>query len=263
MSRSHFPRAFTLVELLVVVAIIGLLISILLPALSKAKDAARAVVCQANLHQIHLGVKYYQSDFKNWVPPEKITGGPVPTPNPWDDQQWPGFRHFLVDYTQKAGNDTDRLIWSCPSDNDPAATNVSYGLNTNLNDSWNNLKARPSVVFKGVTITFFEVIHPDQLGVSPSEDVFVADSEAGSVFINSNNVIDTALFARAADFRHGTNLPLSNTAWYGAIRSTRQEYIDAKGKANGLYLDGHVDAYGQQQLMDNNGVEFLQKYKVQ
>ncbi|MFG0306959.1 MAG: type II secretion system protein [Phycisphaerales bacterium JB040] len=53
LTRAH--RAFTLIELLVVIAIVALLIGILLPALSRARDSARAVVCTTHLRNLGQG----------------------------------------------------------------------------------------------------------------------------------------------------------------------------------------------------------------
>ena len=62
-SNTEKIRAFTLIELLVVVSIISLLVSILLPSLGKARDAAKEVVCMTNLKSIGTGFVMYENDF--------------------------------------------------------------------------------------------------------------------------------------------------------------------------------------------------------
>ncbi len=61
--RTNSARAFTLVELLVVIAIIAILIAVLLPVLTRAKQYAVQVQCQSNLHQLGLAMTMYTGQY--------------------------------------------------------------------------------------------------------------------------------------------------------------------------------------------------------
>lgn len=66
--RVNRHRAFTLIEVLVVVAIIALLIAILLPSLAKAKEMGKRAACLANLHQQGVAMAAYAHDHKSMLP---------------------------------------------------------------------------------------------------------------------------------------------------------------------------------------------------
>jgi len=127
-------NAFTLVELLVVVAIIGVLIALLLPAVQAAREAARRAQCASNLKQIGIGLHSYLSAIRTF-PPGGITVGDWRGPNytnwaisilPYIEQQ------SLYDrYDMKLQNEDPRNLpvcqtrvdlYCCPSD--PNVDNV-------------------------------------------------------------------------------------------------------------------------------------------
>lgn len=73
-ENSAIRRGFTLIELLVVIAIIALLIGILLPAIGRARETARGLLCQSNIRGVTQATLVYAVDYKGRFPP--ILGGP-------------------------------------------------------------------------------------------------------------------------------------------------------------------------------------------
>ena len=63
-------KAFTLLELLVVIAVIALLAALLLPALKQARDKAKQTQCLGNLRQLALAAGFYAADHDDWMVPQ-------------------------------------------------------------------------------------------------------------------------------------------------------------------------------------------------
>jgi prepilin-type N-terminal cleavage/methylation domain-containing protein/prepilin-type processing-associated H-X9-DG protein len=68
LKHAGFARAFTLMELLVAIAIIAILVALLLPALSKAREKARSAACKSLQRQIGLGLQMYVQEYGYYPP---------------------------------------------------------------------------------------------------------------------------------------------------------------------------------------------------
>jgi type II secretory pathway pseudopilin PulG len=118
-----------LIELLVVVAIIAMLISILLPALNRAREQAKSAVCLNNLRETGRGFALYQNDHRDVYP---AAHDPLST----DPFYWlwmgRGFRGFVGPYLVPDINVENPSVLLCPADQTPAEiferTSFAYSL---------------------------------------------------------------------------------------------------------------------------------------
>jgi prepilin-type N-terminal cleavage/methylation domain-containing protein len=124
-ARSLYKR-FTLIEVLVVVAIIGILASLLMPMLSKARGKAKSAVCRNQLKQINIAVVMHSDDSNNILP--YTSEGPARHRRPW---HW-----TLAPYLGLERNEANLMsvevgstnIFRCPNDDKVPGWPMGYAM---------------------------------------------------------------------------------------------------------------------------------------
>lgn len=118
MSPKSRPTAFTLVELLVVVAIVVVLVAVSLPVLGKIVVTSRNLQCENNLHQIGTALIAHAGDHDGFFP---TAGGVVVYQAVDPTTKLPGWTQQLEPYVG-----TDRKVFVCPSSHNLLPTNAQY-----------------------------------------------------------------------------------------------------------------------------------------
>jgi len=237
-SRNRRHSAFTLVELLVVIAVVGILAALMFPALNTAKTAGNNVKCVSNLKQIGVGLFSYAADHDGAL----IPGAQVPPPDATYSSSYQWFQ-ALEDYLggdSKKGYSTDHPSWQeCPakvflSTAAPSKYNVGYGWNwfagtySYINGLWvgdggfGYLPDQPA--WGGYASRLAQV-------TKPSETIIVGDSKELVNIPTGQEYQNPTLYPAPTAGRSGTTW--LDPTW----RASRHG-----GKGNYLMADGHVEA---------------------
>lgn len=230
---------FTLIELLIVIAIIAILVGMLLPALNRARETARTIACVNKMKQLGVAQNFYNSDYSDWILPSTVRNylstadkekyeeyschwyGIISGYRPGHKQQLtPGYNLKFSGSEKGRRNSPD---FECPSEpvdfgryQDNRFSYTHYAINGQLTGLDNTRTGYDRYYRKTSCLT------------EPSKAIIFTDSRTLSEY-RANSVNPVA-------FRHGSRDPRSYSG------STLEPALITKGKSNLAFMDSHIEA---------------------
>ena len=238
MAKSRTRQGFTLVELLVAIAIIAILAAILFPAFARSRENARRSSCSSNLKQISLGLMQYTQDndgylVKTWRGPLPATVGYGPS-NTTDKYKW---MDAIQPYVK------NEKIFTCPSDDKNEPYRFRDGMNYGSYGLSNVYNEEPDKTIRDA---------PSDVNEAAIED------STGTVWISetSSSTDNTFSFSWADK---SSNPPLIK-----GDRNTLSTLIERHLETiNVLYCDGHGKAVKLENLAKKNADDTMTAFTIQ
>jgi prepilin-type N-terminal cleavage/methylation domain-containing protein/prepilin-type processing-associated H-X9-DG protein len=253
--RISRRRAFTLVELLVVIGIIAIMISIMLPALSKVKDKARSVQCASNMRQLYTYCTMFAQENKGHLPRPCLADAKSPVFENVDlfCQKGAGVMDpdagVLWRYMQ-GGPDSKKDLLLCPGDN---GENMAYGCavtRANRDFSYSlhayTLSPKESVWgWTGIGPTLGIVLGSVK---SPSERIYITEELGPND--TWNLLIPTGGGINCDDIPTGRHQGQRFLNTKRGVSPASDPAYRRSGRGNHVFFDGHVELLTPADILD-------------